>query len=493
MSVRAALGAGRGRIVRQLLTESALLSLAGAALGLAAAAWGLDLLLAAAPAAVRGAQVRIDRSVLAFAAAASIGTTFAFGLLPALRASRPDLAGALKHASVSHHRLGRALVAVQVALSIVLLACAGLLLRSFESVLRAPAGFEPEGVLAATVSLAGPAYDTHDDARARYFGEALRQLSALPGVQSAGAIDTLPTTGTHGRSYEIESYQPRPGEPQPASQMHQVDEGYFQTLRIPVVAGRGFTAADDARSQEVAVVNQAWVRRYSPGKDPIGQRLRLFIGRSGVGGWRTIVGVVGDARELGMDKPAPESFFLPYLQLPPQQIDLVVRAPASIEPLVRKTLSALDPSQPVDRVAPYAELASASLSQRRFPLQLLGIFAAMALLLSALGIYGVTSYSVAQRNREIALRMAVGATGDRVLRMVMGSSLRTVGLGAACGVVVALAAARILSSMLYGVGVTDPVTYAAVVAFFGLVALVASALPALRASRIDPMTALRSE
>jgi putative ABC transport system permease protein len=491
LAVRAALGAGRGRIVQQLLTESVLLAVIGAALGVAAAHWGLEALLSTAPESIRGAQVRIDRTVLGFAAAAAMGTALVFGLLPALRASRSDLVHPLK--TTPHHRLGAALVAAQVALSIVLLASAGLLLRSFAQVLQAPAGFESEGVLAATVSLAGPAYDDHDDARIRYFTEAIKAVSALPGVDSVGAVDVLPSTGSNDRSYEIESYQPRPGEPQPENQFHATGKGYFQTLRIPLLNGRDFADSDDARAAEVAVVNQAWVRRYFPGRDPLGQRLRLFVGKSHIGGWRTVIGVVGDVRELGVDKPAPASFFLPLAQLSPPQMSLVVRAPAAIGPRVREVLARLDASQPVDRIAPLREVTDASLAQRRFPLQLLGAFAGLALFLSALGIYGVTSYSVSQRTREIALRMAVGATEQRVLRMVLGSALRTAGIGASIGIAAALFFARILSSMLFGVSAADPLTYLSVVALFGLIALAASALPALRASRTNPMTALRAE
>ncbi|HEX4385420.1 MAG TPA: FtsX-like permease family protein, partial [Myxococcales bacterium] len=475
-----------------LLTESALLAVVGAALGVAAARWGLDALLTTAPQSIREAGVQIDKSVLAFAAAAAMGTTLVFGLLPAVRASRADLVHPLK--SASHHRLGATLVAAQVALSIVLLACAGLLLRSFSQVLQSPSGFETEGVFAATVSLAGPAYDDHDDARIRYFDKALQAVAALPAVQSAGAIDVLPTTGTSDRSYEIEGYQPRPGEPKPESQFHAVGGGYFETLRIPLLQGRAFTAADDARSAQVALVNQAWVRRYFPGRDVLGVRLRLTVGTGRAAeSFRTVVGVVGDVRELGVDKPAPPSFYLPLEQLSPTQMDLVVRAPPAVVQQVRETLSHLDTAQPVDRIQPLRQITDAALAQRRFPLQLLGAFAVLALLLSALGIYGVTSYSVAQRTREIALRMAVGATEQRVLQMVLGAALRTAAIGATAGVAGALLLTRIMSSMLYGVSATDPVTYLVTVGLFGFVALTASALPARRASRTNPMTALRAE
>ena len=492
LAVRAALGAGRGRIVRQLLTESALLACAGAALGVAAAHWGLDALLAAAPEAIRGAGVHVDKTVLAFAAAAAMGTALIFGLLPALRASRADLVQPLK--GTQHHRLGAALVAVQVALSIVLLTCAGLLLRSFSQVLQSPSGFESEGVFAATVSLAGPSYDDHADARVLYYENALRAVAALPGVQSAGAVDVLPTTGTSDRSYEIESYQPRPGEPKPESQFHAIARGYLQTLRIPLIQGRDFAATDDAHAAQVVLVNQAWVRRYFPGRDVLGQRLRLTAGTGRAAeGFRTVVGVIGDVRELGVDKPAPPAFFLPFEQLSPGQMDLVVRAPPALSQQIRDTLSHIDASQPVDRIQPLRQITDAALAQRRFPLQLLGAFAGLALFLSALGIYGVTSYSVAQRTREIALRMAVGATEQRVLRMVLGAALRTAAVGAGAGLVAALYLSRILASMLYGVSAADPLTYLSTIGLFGFIALMASALPALRASRTNPMTALKAE
>jgi putative ABC transport system permease protein len=321
----------------------------------------------------------------------------------------------------------------------------------------------------------------------------MQAVLALPGVQSVGAVDVLPGTGSNDRSYEIENYQPRPGEPNPESQFHATGRGYFQTLQIPLLQGREFNAADDARGAEVAIVNQAWVRRYFPGREGLGKRLRLFVGASHIGGWRTVVGVIGDVRELGPDKPAPPAFYLPLEQLAPQQMDLVVRAKALLAPRIREALAHLDASQPIDRIAPLREVTEASLAQRRFPLQLLGAFAGLALFLSALGIYGVTSYSVAQRTREIALRMAVGATEQRVLRMVLGSALRTAGIGALIGVGAALFFARILSSMLYGVSATDPLTYLSVVGLFGLIAVIASALPALRALRTNPMTALRAE
>jgi putative ABC transport system permease protein len=324
----------------------------------------------------------------------------------------------------------------------------------------------------------------------RYFEEAVRAVSALPGARQAGGIDVLPTRGNYSLSYFIEGYEPRPGEPQPSDQIRRAMPGYFAAMRQPVVAGREFTAADDAKAPSVALVNEAWVRRYFPGKDVVGRRIRLDSKRAG--GWRIIVGVVSDARERGLDRPSPPVYYFAAAQMPPEQMMLVVRgqvAPA----LLRDALSRIDPSQPVDKVSTLSDLLSSSLAPRRFPLQLLAVFAALALVLSAVGIYGVTAYSVAQRTREIGVRMAIGASATNVLRMVLGGALQTVALGLCIGTAAALAAGRLITSQLYGVSARDPLTYAAIAALLGVVALAASGIPALRATRIDPMAALRTE
>ena len=494
LAVRAALGAARSRIVRQLLTEALLLSALGAGLGLLLAGWGLDVLIAAAPEAVRTlADVRLERAVLLFAAAVSVGTTLVFGLLPALRASSPDLASALKDggrgtATHSAGRLRGALVVAQVALSLLLLAGAGLMLRSFESLLRVSPGFDAQGAFAASVSVAGPAYDNVPAAQIRYVAEALRRVSALPGVESAAAISQLPLEGKQARSYEIEDYVPAPGEPKPASAFRAVTPGLPATLRIPVVAGRDFGAADDEKGALVVMVNQAWIRRYFPGREVLGRRIKLSILGKAIGGFRTIVGVLGDVREDGLDQPAPPILYLPHAQLPDSQMAVVVRGNAAG---VREALSDIDASQPVDRVAPLDEVLASALSSRKFPLQMLGAFAALALLLSALGIYGVTSYAVAQRTREIGVRMAIGAQASDVLRMVLRDALRLVGLGLVLGLAGALAGAQLIGSLLYGVGPRDPVTYLGISALLGGVAVLASLVPALRAARVPPMSALR--
>ncbi|HYV66351.1 MAG TPA: ABC transporter permease [Myxococcales bacterium] len=496
LAVRAALGADRARIVRQLLTEGLLLAAAGAALGVLLAAWGLDVLLAAAPRQIRElAQVRLDPAVLAFSAALTVATTLIFALVPALRASRLDLSSSLKDggrgtAGVPAARLRAALVVAQVATCLFLLAGAGLMLRSFSRLLQVAPGFDPEGAVTADLNLAGPAYDDSDEARERYFEEALRAAAALPGATAAGGINVMPTRGSYRLSYSIEGYEPRPGEAGPSDQIRRVLPGYFAAMRQRVAVGRDFSPADDAKAPRVALVNEAWVRRYFPGRDVLGKRIRLDSKRSGE--WRTIVGVVGDVRERGLDFPAPPVYYFAAAQMAPEQMTLVVRGavrPAALQ----ETLSRIDPAQPVDRVAPLGDLLAASVAPRRFPLQLLSVFAAVALLLSAVGIYGVTSYAVAQRTREIGVRMAIGASALDVLRMVLGGALRTVGLGLGMGLLGALAGSRLIASQLYGVSARDPATFLVIATVLALVGLLASAIPAIRAAHVDPMAALRSE
>jgi putative ABC transport system permease protein len=495
-ALRAALGAERWRIVRQLMTEGLLLAAAGALLGLLLAAWGLDALLAAAPRQVRQlGEVRVDRSVLAFSAGLTIATTLVFALVPALRASRVDLAGSLKDggrgtAGVPAARLRTALVIAQVAVCLFLLVGAGLLLRSFAQILHVSPGFEPEGAIAAELAPAGPAY-ADADVRERYFEEALRVAAALPGVTAAGEIVLLPTRGKFGQTYEIEGYERATGEPLPTDEFRSVLPGYFAAMRQRMVAGRDFSAADDAKAPPVVLVNEAWVRRYFPGRDVVGRRILVDTERHR-DTWWTVVGVVSDAREYGLDEPVPPVFYFSAPQEPLEKMTLVVRGritPAAL----RDALSHMDPAQPVDRVLPLQDVLATSLAPRRFPLQLLAAFAALALLLSAVGIYGVTSYAVAQRTREIGVRMAIGASAGKVVRMVLASALRTVVIGLCIGAAGALAGSRLIASQLYGVSARDPLTFATIAGLLALVALAASGVPALRAARIDPMAALRAE
>ncbi|MFL5312209.1 MAG: ABC transporter permease [Myxococcales bacterium] len=496
IAVRTALGASRSRLVRQLLTESALLALAGTVGGVLLSVWSLDLLLAAAPEGIRHlADVRLDRAVLAFAAALTALTTVLFGLIPALHATRSNLVDALKDggqgsAGPSRGRLRRGLVVGQFALSLMLLAGAGLLLRSFAEVLRVRPGFDA-GVLAAQVTLGGSQYEDRA-AQQRYWTDVVRRIAAIPGVESAGAISEPPLEGRGDWSYHIEGYEAKPGE-FPDDELRQATPGYFRTMRIHV-GGREFSDGDDERAPLVLLVNEAWVRRFFPGEDVIGRQIRLGNHK---GKPRSIVGVVGDSHDLGLDGPTPPMLFLPQAQLASSRMTLMVRSaggrPGTLQQPVQAALAEIDRGQPPDWIAPFEERIAGALAPRRFPLQLLGAFAALALALSALGIYGVTAYGVTQRTREIGVRIAIGAQRADVLRMVMVGAVKLAALGVALGVGGALAFSRLLSSQLYGVGSRDPLTYAAMSALLAAVALVASWLPARRATRVDPMVALRTE
>ncbi len=504
IAVRSALGAARGRLIRQLLTESAILAAVGAGGGIGIAFWSLDLLLAAAPGTIRQlAEVRVSWTLLGFALATTILTTLVCGLAPALQSTRGDLGDGLKESShgTAGPRAGRlrsGLIVGQVALSLVLLVGAGLMLRSFARVLEVSAGFTPEGVVAAQVSLSGEAY-RKGEAQIRYWNEAMRRVGALPGVVSAAAVNIPPLVG--GRSdwsFTLEGYEPKTPDAAPDDELRRVMPGYFETLRIPLHRGRAFTAADDEKAPYVAIVNEAWVRKYFPGQDVIGKRLR-FGGdeqKDAFSQWRTVVGVVSDTHDFGLDLPSPAVYYLPQSQLPENEMVVVARASAGRPGLaqeLRAALAAIDPTQPVDWAQSFDERVDSALAPRRFPLQLLGAFAALALVLSALGIYGVTSYAVTQRTREIGVRIAIGAQTADVIRMVMGNALRLAGAGVGLGLCAALLGARALSSQLYGVSARDPLTYAGISAVLAAVAVLASWLPARRATRVDPAVALKAE
>ncbi|MGZ6141971.1 MAG: FtsX-like permease family protein, partial [Myxococcales bacterium] len=426
-----------------------------------------------------------------------------FGLAPALHATRTDLVESLKegaHASASPRAAGLrgALVAGQIALSLLLLVGAGLLLRSFAEVLRVEPGFDAEGVIAAQVTLSGPAYQK-DEAQARYWEEALRRVSALPGAQAAGGVSIPPLEGRSDWSFTIEGYTPPSKEASPDEEFRRATAGYFAALKIPLLHGREFSVADDAKAPYVAMVNEAWVRRFFPGQDVLGKRIRFGSEKQdekdAFSRWRTIVGVVADTHDFGLEKPSPPVYWMPESQLPDNQMVMVIRTPnpQAMAGALRATLSGIDPAQPVDWVAPFSARVDRALAPRRFPLQLLGAFAALALLLSALGIYGVTAYGVTQRTREIGVRIAIGAQRSDVLRLVMGGALRLAAAGVGIGLVASIAGSQLLSSQLYGIGARDPLTYLGISLLLGLVTLLASFLPARRAARLDPMVALRAE
>jgi predicted permease len=440
----------------------------------------------------------MSRAVLGFAVAMVVLTTLAFGLAPALHSTRVDLSQSLKEGGPgsvgSRGRLRSALVVAQVALSLVLLVGAGLLLRSFAALIEVSPGFDPAGVAAGRVSLGGPAYEGNVEAQMRYWAEAVRRVSALPGVVAAGGINVPPLEGQTDWSYDLEGYTPGAGEICCDDQFRRVTQDYFRAMGIAVVHGREFATGDDRRAPLVALVNEAWARKYAPDGDSLGRRLRVHQGREAP--WRTIVGVVADTHDLGLDVPTPPIYFVPVAQFGSERLTLMARTPGNPAPILgamRRALAEVDPAQPVDRVDAEQDHLEGSLAPRRFPLQLLALFGAVALVLSALGIYGVTAYGVAQRTREIGIRIAVGAQTADVLKMVMGKALRMAGMGVGLGLCAALLGARALSSQLYGVSARDPITYAGISAVLAAVAVLASWLPAHRATRVDPAVALKAE
>ncbi|MDB4965443.1 MAG: transporter permease [Myxococcales bacterium] len=507
MAIRTALGAGRWRLIRQMLTESVILSIAGGGLGLLLAVWGVDAMVAMSPDALpRSAEVSLDGRVLAFTIGVSVLTGLAFGLMPALSASRPDMNDALKDGTrgttSSRGRLRRALVIAEVGLSMVLLVGTGLMLRSFLQLREVKPGFRPDHVLTLRVSLPTPNGTAADADTARYaafFARATKRLAELPGVQAAGGITLLPLDGdSTDNSFEIENYVPRSPGDLPDNEVREVTPGYFTAMGVPLLAGRLLAESDDKGAPPVVVINQAMAKRYwRDGEDPIGKHLKLKSARSPQKDWSTVVGIVGDVRGFGLDKPAKAEMYFAHDQLRRSAaMALVLRTagePTAMANSARAVIGEIDPKQPVFNVRTMEDYLSSSMAQRRFSLVLMLIFGGVALLLAAVGIYGVMSYTVAQRTQEIGIRVALGATPGNVLGMVVRQGMTLVAIGLGAGIIGSLAVTRLVSSLLYGVSTTDFVTYLVIAVALGSVALLATVIPARRATRVDPMLALRAD
>ncbi len=502
-ALRQALGATRGRILRQRMTESLILATAGGGLGALLAGWGTEALLAAAPADLpRLAEVGVDGRALAATGLTALATWWLFGLVPALRipanapAARQAGGGRGASAGRERHRLWRGLVVAQLSLSLVLLVATGLLLRSFWRLQRVDLGFEPRGLLAATVELPASRYPfpagwpVLDWPQGNRFGdELLERLRALPGVESAALAYYAPFGGGWTTRFEVEGRPTAPEEQQIEAHFRPVTEGYFECLRLPLVAGRAFTAEDRPGAPLVAVVNQPFARRFL-GERPLGQRLTIY------GQAREVVGVVGEERFLGPATEAAPTFYLPSAQNPLARQTLVVRSaqpPRVMVPEVRALLRELDRGLALFAVVDVEESVAGSLSLRRFTLLLVGLFGATALLLSAVGIYGLLSYLVSQRTRELGIRLALGAERRSVLGLVLGGALALLGAGIGLGIVVALAAGWLLSGMLFGVSSADGVTLVAVATVLFTATLAAAWLPARRATLVNPQAALRGD
>jgi putative ABC transport system permease protein len=501
VAVRTALGASRGRMVRQLLTESLLLALAGGAFGTLLAFWSLRALASLIPAGVRVGSLGLDGRVLAFTFVLALAAGALAGLAPALQMTHSDLASTLRDGtragSVTSRgrRTLRALVVAETAMAVLLAVGAGLLLRSFARLTAVDPGFRPRGVLTAQVTLAGSRYPT---ARvAAFYVAALERVRALPGVEAAGAVSSLPMSGNESIGGFLVKGMPRP-EPgrSPNADRRSATPGYFEALGIPLLRGRLFRDGDAADGQRVAVIDETLARTYWPGTDPLGKRIRRGDFDDPQPKWITVVGVVGNVRNSGLHVEPRPQLYLPETQLTAPVMSLAVRTqgdPRRLAAAARAAVHAVDPDQAVSEVMTMDEMVDRSLAGRRFNLVLLSLFAGLALVLSAVGIYGVISYSVAQRTREMGLRMALGAQRRTVLALVVREAGALTLGGLAAGLVLSLAATRVMASLLFGVGATDPLTLAVVSCGLALVSLAAASVPGQRATRVDPMVALRSD
>jgi putative ABC transport system permease protein len=504
IAVRTALGARRTRVIRQLLTESVLLAFAGGVLGIGLAYGGVQGLIAISPANTpRINEVTVDGAVLGFTLLVSLLTGLIFGLAPALQASRPDVAETLKEGGrsggggVGRHRVRSGLVIAEVSLALVLLVGAGLMLKSFLRVLDADPGFHSENVLTMTVALPQMKYPDAEKRRA-FYRQALEKVRVLPGVEAAAI--TLPLLGGWQTSFAIEGEPPPPPGQAPSTDITRVSPDYFRAMGVRLIKGRHFTEQDQDGQQPVCIVDEKMVQAHWPGADPLGKRMRLGAGPNNNNPWMTVVGVVAHVKNYGVDQDSRVETYVPYPQNPVGSLTFVLKTaadPGSLTSAVRGAVRSVDAELPVFGARALEEIISDGRAQRRIAAQLLATFSGLALLLAAVGIYGVMSYSVTQRAHEIGIRMALGAQKRDVLRLIVGHGMTLAGIGLTVGLALALGLAfslrGALTTMLFRVSHTDPPTYASVPLLLAAVALLACYIPARRALRVDPMVALRYE
>ncbi|HEU4795247.1 MAG TPA: ABC transporter permease [Pyrinomonadaceae bacterium] len=505
MAIRMALGASRWAIARQLLTESLLLAVAGGLLGVFGAIWGVEALAKLLPESLSKLQaIGVDSRVLLFTGGVTVLTAVAFGVIPALHAARANPGDALAETGrdlsggLSGRYLRRVLVIAEVALAVVLLACAGLLIRSFHRLNQVDLGFKSDNLLTMQTILPFPKYRTAESRRA-FYDELLRRVTEIPGVESAGINTRLPlSTSGLKFSFSIEGRTMPSDTELPFAVYRVVNPDYFRTLGIPVQRGRVFDTRDSAESTPVFLINRRLAERFWPGEDPTGKRLKIGPADS-PNPWVTVIGVVGDVRQTGLYGEQLAELYAPYAQerrswMSPR--DLVVRTTgdaASVAGAVREAVWAVDKDQPVSNVRTMDQVFAATISRERFQTLLLGLFAALALVLACVGLYGVISYAVAQRTHEIGVRMALGARPGDVLRLVLRQGMTLTLVGLVLGITVALAVTRVMADLLYGVTATDTVTFISVGALLTVVAFLACYVPARRATKVDPLIALRYE
>ena len=503
LAVRTALGAGRGRLVRQLVTESMVLSLVGGLVGLLLAIAGTKLLVASAPKSIpRLDSIRVDAAVLAFTLLVTTVTGALFGLMPARQMLRPDISKVLREGGravgqrAGNQRARRVLVVAEVALSVVLLAGAGLLIRSFTRLMSVDPGFRTDHSISFSLSLPESKYKTPAEQRA-FMRQVMERMHALPGVQSAGAGFGMPLTNFgFSFSFTIAGRAPLKPEDEPVAEMRFGTPDYFTTMGIRVVRGRGFTAQDDANAARVLMITQTAAQKFFPSEDPIGKHVTLGMSRDSVRLEGDIIGIVADVKQSSLATTTLPQFWAPYEQWPMSNMNVVLHTTRDVQAVAadaRRAIAELDPDLAVAHVATLEDIVAESVAQPRFYMVLLTAFAVVAILLAAIGIYGVIAYLVGQRAREIGIRIALGASPSRVVNMVVREGVAMVTVGIVVGVVGAIALTQLMGALLFDTKATDPMTYALVALMLGAVALIASSVPALRAARVDPALAMRAE
>lgn len=501
IAIRNALGAGRSRIVRQLLTESLLLALIGGALGLALGYFGVKVLVALNESRIpRANELGLDPIVFGFTALVSLLTGVLFGIFPALQLSRDDLQETLKEGGRSgaggvRSRVRSALVVIEMAMALVLLISAGLLIKSFIRVQQVNPGFKPENLL--SLQLALPDLKYREPAqRDAFFKDLIERVRALPGVTSVGASSILPMSGSNSSgSFQIEGRILPPGQSSPHGDRWSATTDYYKTMGIPLVRGRYFEDRDSAEAPGVAIIDETMARKYWPDEDPVGKRITFEGGRDNPR-WREIVGIVGHVKHRGLEGESRVQYYIPYQQRPQSSMFLVVRTsgdPSSVAGSVRSSVLSIDRDLPVFRVKTMEQYVSESMTQRRFAMYLFGIFAVIALVLAAVGLYGVMAYSVTQRTHEIGVRMALGARRQDVVAMVVRQGMVLAGAGLVVGLGAAFGLTRLMAALLFGVNVRDVTTFVLISLILGAIAFMASLVPARRATKVDPLIALRYE